>query len=261
MQKAVIRSVLLNKDQGNKQMKSWKEKQVVVLGDSITWGAFTEGNIWWQELGQLLGCKLVAGYGVRGSCFSVTSDYGMENEPMSQRWKSLPTDADVYLVFGGTNDYGHGSNLGTIEDVTDVSFYGAMHQIITGIQTTNPNARLVFLTPLRRYGFGVTADGKQLLHDTMPNAVGHTLRDYREAIFNKCAMHGISVIDTYTISGFDFSEGQDGIHPFHENAIGKSPWTVDGLHPNTEGHLKLAERILPYMEEILGLNGGLVRGV
>jgi lysophospholipase L1-like esterase len=126
-----------------------------------------------------------------------------------------------------------------------------MHQIITGIQGANPNAKLVFLTPLRRYGFKVTEEYMQLLHDTMPNEVGHTLAEYREAIFNKCAMHGISVIDTYTISGFDFSEGQDGIHSFDENAVGKSPWTVDGLHPNTEGHLELARRILPYLEDIL----------
>lgn len=233
-------------------MASWEEKNIVVLGDSITWGAYTDGNIWWQELGRLLGCKSIVGYGVRGSCFSVTSDYHMTNEPMSERWKYLPANADIYIVFGGTNDYGHGSVLGTIEDVTDVSFYGAMQQIIAGIQTMNSNATLLFMTPLRRYGFGLTENGIQLLYDTMPNAVGHTLRDYREAILRKCALHNVPVIDTYAISGFDFSDGQDGIHPFDGFAEGKSPYTVDGLHPNTEGHIKLAESVLPYMKKIFG---------
>ena len=234
--------------------KNWKDKRIVVMGDSITWGAWTDGNIWWQELGELLGCKSMEGYGIGGSCFSVTSNYQMQKGPMSERWKSLPTDADVYIIFGGTNDYGHGSKLGTIEDTTDVSFYGAMHQIITGIQGANPNAKLVFLTPLRRYGFKVTEEYMQLLHDTMPNEVGHTLAEYREAIFNKCAMHGISVIDTYTFADFDFSTGQDGIHPFDGQAEETNPYTIDGLHPNTEGHLQLARRILPHLEEILSFD-------
>ncbi len=229
---------------------SWKDKKIVVMGDSITWGAFTDGNIWWQELGNLLGCSSIVGNGVRGSCFSKTSDYKEENEPMSERWKALPTGADLYIIFGGTNDYGHGSLLGTMDDTTDVSFYGAMHLIISGLQDANPNAKLVFMTPLSRYGFGTTETGKQLLYDTTRNAAGHILEDYREAIFKKCEKQGIEVIDTYTISGFDFSAGQDGVNAFDGNAIGKSPWTVDGLHPNTEGHLKLAERILPYIESI-----------
>lgn len=35
-------------------MISWDEKDIAVLGDSITWGKDTKGNIWWQELGRLL---------------------------------------------------------------------------------------------------------------------------------------------------------------------------------------------------------------
>lgn len=225
--------------------------KIVVLGDSITWGAYTDKNIWWQELGELLGCNPIVGNGVRGSCFSGTSDYKMEREPMSERWKSLPTGADLYIIFGGTNDYGHGSVLGSPDDTTDISFYGAMHLIITGLQKANPNAKIVFMTPLSRYGFGETEFGNQLLYDTTPNAQGHILEDYRQAILAKCKMLGVPVIDTYQISEFDFSAGQDGVHPFDKNAEGKSPLTVDGLHPNTEGHLKLAEKILPYVEALL----------
>lgn len=225
--------------------------KIVVMGDSITWGKDTETNIWWQELGRLLGCKSIAGNGVCGSCFSVTSDYQMQNEPMSERWKTLPSGADIYVIFGGTNDYGHSSKLGSINDVDDVSFYGAMHQIIIGLQERNPNARLVFITPLRRYGFGTKIDGTPLLYDSMENSSGYSLGDYREAIIKKCTTHDISVIDAYQFSEFDFSEGQDGVHSFNENADGRNLLTTDGLHPNATGHIKFAESVFPYMKDIL----------
>lgn len=233
-------------------MKLLSETNIVVMGDSITWGAYTDDKIWWQELGNRLGCRTITGNGVCGSCFSKTSDYYMQNAPMSERWKNLPSGADVYIIFGGTNDYGHGSKLGSINDVKDESFYGAMHQIIIGLQERNPNAKLVFITPLRRYGFGTKMDGTHLLYDSMENSIGHSLADYREAIIKKCASHDISVIDAYQFSEFDFSEGQDGVHPFNENAEGKNLLTTDGLHPNTEGHIKFAENVFPYMKEILG---------
>ena len=231
-----------------KSQSPWAGKKLVVMGDSITWGAYADdGEIWWQVLAASLECSEVVGNGVGGSCFSTQSDYGTSNSPMVSRYANLPADGDLYLVFGGTNDYGHGSPLGTIEDTTDVSFYGAMHIIINGLMAKNPTARIAFMTPLHRYGFGTTASGTKLIYDTTPNEAGYILEDYRDAIIKKCARHGIPVIDTYQLSGMDFSLGQDGSSQFNASAAGVHPWTTDGLHPNGEGHRKLAERVAPYV--------------
>ena len=70
--------------------------------------------------------------GVGGSCVSAKSNYGTGNYPLINRYQNIP-DKDLITIYMGTNDYGHNTPMGTIDDTTDVSFYGALNVIIPGI--------------------------------------------------------------------------------------------------------------------------------
>lgn len=206
----------------------WSDKTAVCVGDSITAGSGTT-KIYYNVLKDLLDLKSVTGMGVAGSCVSATSNYGTSNSPLINRYQNIP-NADLITIFMGTNDYGHNTPLGTIADSTDVSFYGALNVIISGIITAHPTARLIWVTPLHRYNFG------GLTYDWTENGAGHTLADYVNAIKDVCNRYSVPVIDLFAISG---------LNPCISGI--KSNYIPDGLHPNAKGHEKIAGFMAKYL--------------
>jgi hypothetical protein len=188
-------------------------------------------------LKDILGLSKMTGMGVGGSCVSAKSDYGTGNAPLISRWNNIP-EADLITIFMGTNDWGHETPLGTIEDTTDVSFYGALNVIIPGLMTKYPNARIIWITPMHRYGFGTSKIlGTKFTFDHLPNGRDCTLEDYVNAIKDVCSRWSIPVIDLYSMSG---------LHPYI--APHKSTYMPDGLHPNKAGHEKMAYLISKWLQ-------------
>ena len=68
-------------------------------------------------------------------------------------------------IFMGTNDYGYDTVLGSINDSSDISFYGALNVIIPALKAKYPNAKIVFVTPIHRYGYGINSAGHRLIAD------------------------------------------------------------------------------------------------
>ena len=233
----------------------WAGKKMVIMGDSLTAGAYREDSpIWYQALASEIGMTNAYGSGVSGSAISTTSFYGTNYQPMVLRYEKLPSDGDLYIIFGGTNDYTLSSPLGTIEDVTDVSFYGALDVMLKGLKAKVPNASIVFLTPLNRYGYGQTRVGKiNLITPYTLNDEGHNLYDYRKAILDKCEQYSVPVIDVFSFPELNFSQGQDGVSTFKASAVYAHPWTRDGLHLNSLGEPAFGKLLVPYFNEI-GVN-------
>ena len=210
---------------------NWRDADVVFVGDSITSGRNTTKTYhsYLEDMGVF---KSVRALGVGGSCISTQSDYGLEKKPLAQRYTTIPS-ADLIVIFMGTNDYGHETPLGTISDTSDVSFYGALNVVVTGLREKHPNSRLVFITPLHRFGFGKSdLLGTKFTYDNLPNGCGHSLEDYVNAIKAVSEKNSIPVIDLFTL--FPFTP---------ENSDDKVRYFPDGLHPNTAGHELLAEMI------------------
>ena len=231
-------------DGGIGQESRWADTSVVFVGDSITYGSGTT-KTYHAYLREMIGFRSVMAMGVAGSCISQRSDYGAANSPLVNRYQNIP-DADLIVIFMGTNDYGHETPLGTPSDTTDGSFYGALDTVISGIRQAHPNSQLVAVTPLHRYGFGTSKiTGKAFTYDHLPNGRGHTLGDYVSAIRTVCGRYAVPVIDLYSISGLDPSD------PAH-----KSAYMPDGLHPNAAGHEKVAEIIKRHLERYDKVAGG-----
>ena len=60
------------------------------------------------------------------------------------RAKVMTKDVDAVVVFGGTNDYGHGdSKMGDINSTDIYTFYGALNTLITDLKEDFPNSKIV----------------------------------------------------------------------------------------------------------------------
>ena len=202
------------------------DKKMVAIGDSITHGTYHDGE-WFIAnpnfatlVKESLGFSQLINYGANGVSISSTSTTNGEYA-MSLRIKEME-NADMALVAGGTNDYGTSVVLGSAEDKTDVSFFGALYIFFTELKKKYQKVYIV--TPIRR-------------RDDGENKVGKTLEDYRKAIEIRAKEFDFCVIDGYgvPIDPKDVKDTKDYI--------------PDGLHPNQEGHKLYAKYIVSRIKE------------
>ncbi len=218
-------------------MSKWFNKKAVIIGDSIVAGADgaslgassvpKESNLP-NQLKDRLGLNEIINYGASGTTIAQTSgnDNGMGGLAFVNRFSNMDDDADLVIVFGGTNDYGssYTVDFGTPSDTEKTTFYGALNYLCNGLIEKYNGKTIVFMTPLHR-------------DIETANVKGKTLLDYVNAIKEVCQTFGIPVIDTYNISGFT-----------PKNNSFKQAYLPDGLHPNEIGYKLLAERIYKNFE-------------
>ena len=207
---------------------------VNVLGDSITEGvgASCPANRFTDVLCREYGLKAVNNYGISGS--RIARQRVMTSEP-HERWfasriEEMDPSADAVVVFGGTNDYCHGdAPLGTFDDRTVDTFYGACHVLMQGLLEKYVGKPIVILTPLHR-------DEENDPHDERKDEV-HPLSAYRSILKETAQYYALPVLDLYATSG---------IQP--QNAVCRERLCPDGLHPSDEGHAIIARRIGEFLK-------------
>lgn len=104
-------------------------KKVAFLGDSITEGvgASSLKTCFVRVFARNEGA-LARNYGISATRIARQKDKVAFNDfqDFVSRVETLETDADIVVVFGGTNDYGHGdAPFGSPEDATADTFCGA----------------------------------------------------------------------------------------------------------------------------------------
>ena len=214
-----------------------QNKKILFLGDSITEGYGPQDieNVYWKRLERGCGCTSV-GFGISGTRIArqqVPSANPREDMYFRSRVASMDETADVVVVFGGTNDYGHGdAAIGCFDDRTDDTFYGALHNLYSDLIAKYPAAQLVVMTPLHRVG------ENKAYNDFGVRCVG-SLEDYVDIIMEVAGYYGIPVLDLHRVSG---------IQP--ENPVLREAYTPDGLHPNDAGHELLYIRLKGFLETL-----------
>ena len=214
-----------------------RNKKILFLGDSITegYGPQDINNVYWKRLERGCGCTSV-GFGISGTRIArqqVPSAHPREDMYFRSRVASMDETADVVVVFGGTNDYGHGdAAIGCFDDRTDDTFYGALHNLYSDLIAKYPAAQLVVMTPLHRVG------ENKAYNDFGVRCVG-SLEDYVDIIMEVAGYYGIPVLDLHRVSG---------IQP--ENPVLREAYTPDGLHPNDAGHELLYIRLKGFLETL-----------
>jgi len=199
------------------------------LGDSITEGHGTTDpeKAFHQIIKEKYGLEFAYNYGIGGTRIArqlvPTRDRTKHDLYFELRAEIMDRNADAVVVFGGTNDYGHGdAPFGETESEDIYTFCGAVNSLIGKLEREFPKAEIIFMTPLHR------------LNETQPTQPdGKILEDYVNAIREICKKRNIPVIDLFEINPLDPRDAE---------------LVPDGLHPSDEGHKIMAEVIA---EELL----------
>lgn len=203
-------------------------KKINFLGDSITYGHGLE-NRDSECFVALMGSEegaIVRNYGISGTRIANQS-----NEPngwsYSQRYDEMNNDADIVVVFGGTNDYGHGdAPIGTPDDRTPDTFYGACNFLFRSLIEKYPMATVIVMTPLHRCGENNLKDWA-------------TLKTYVDIIRRVAADYSLPVLDLWKCSNIQ-PEAEGQRHAF----------MPDGLHPNAAGHRIIKSRLTGFIKSL-----------
>lgn len=206
-----------------------KDKTLLFLGDSITEGHGVSGpdKTFWGLLAAREGAHCV-GYGIGGTRIARqphSTGEGWDRD-FCGRVEEMQPEADVVVVFGGTNDFGHGdAPFGTMADRTPDTFYGALHTLYTSLLTRYPAADMVVMTPLHRDC------------EDAPRPGVRPLKEYVAAIREVAEFYSLPVLDLFSMSGI-----QPAV------PVMKERYMPDGLHLNEAGHEILAAKLTAFLK-------------
>lgn len=220
----------------------WSGKKVCTYGDSIT-----EYGFWQSSLSDYFGFSEVVNRGISGSKLtnigpfqywvnSVTGDK-ISTEDVEEpdpswenplriysnfsnqgRINTVPSDCDLVIIMGGTNDTGvtnpsnntgdcnFDSGTGTFKENT---IMGAVCETIRKMQIRCPNAVIVFATPLS--GLSSYSDNKNYAQNFKINEMAKVIKD-------ACFYMSVPVIDVFGTCGINISNSakylkNDKVHP------------------------------------------------
>lgn len=205
-----------------------KGRAINYLGDSITRGAFTDGIAqWYANVVAAITKSTSNNYGESGTLLG--------GDASGAFWKRLSEDvdmnADALIVFGGTNDYWSKNVLGELKSSNTLETCGAVNYIIDYWQTNCPKKPIAFILPFNQYWNGADCE----------TDYGYgTLRDYCNAIKAICERKGVPVLDLFAESGMNIAF----------NEIHRNLYSVDGVHPNVEGHYVVARKIADFLDKL-----------
>ena len=212
-----------------------KNKVINFLGDSITeaYGPSVPENAYHRRIAATVSLARANNYGIGGTRLArqikPTVDAPIFDRDFCERVLEMDRDADINVVFGGTNDFGHGdAPIGTPDDRTPDTFWGACHTLCRTLLIEYPKAVNVICTPLHR-----------LDEDNPSIGNGLPLSAYVDIIRTVAEYYSIPVLDLWKVSGM-----QPKVDIVRERLM------PDGLHPNDDGHALLADRMLAFLQAL-----------
>lgn len=210
-------------------------KKLVVFGDSMAYGHTIPESVWTKLLAEKHG-MILTNFAQNGTTITrkTTTMSGatfLDTDSVHAKVMNNlnnPVEADYIIVFGGTNDIARNDQcpLGTIDDATSQTFYGALNAICQHLIQTYPSGNICFITPyIRNAGLATTEICKQ----------------YVTAIHEVCEKFGgIPVFDNTVNGALDFSNS------YQANALTMK----DSYHLNETGHKRAMHKYEVFLQGI-----------
>ncbi len=210
-------------------------KIINFLGDSITQGCGVSSPqaIFHSLLKERYNLKEARNYGEGGTRIARQGEITslVRDRDFILRATNME-NADMVVVFGGTNDFGTGqAALGALEDKTMYTFYGGVQALIDVLKKQFKH--IVFITPLHR----LNEDGKGAWK---PEGVEQRpLCEYAQAVKEVCTRNSVPVLDLF----------------FDDDLLGNDPewcreYMPDGVHPNDKCHQIIAKKLGAFLENL-----------
>lgn len=205
--------------------RQWDGEMWAALGDSLT-----AQNNWTAPVAAALGATL-QNLGISGGAFA-------GNGVIRQSFPSIAVGTKLITLMVQCNDFAGGVVLGTRYteyNGTQTTFYAALYEAVTWLQTNFPAARVVLMTEhAAGAGFGtapqIAATNARNLFATASG--GTKVPDWQMAIQHVAADTGCGFIDVGREGGLGYLTCD-------------ASTTQDGLHPNAAGGLLWADYIAP----------------
>ena len=232
----------------------WQGKRVGYIGDSITDPeCYDEVKKYWEFLHEWLRITPYV-YGISGREWN---DVPRQAELLE---KEHGKEVDAIIVLMGTNDFNAGIPIGewfteTEEQVfaaqgemkkkvtrkkripvMDVGTYkGRINIGITRMKQLFPSKQIVLITPLHR-GFAEFEERNVQPDESYGNSCGEFMETYVQAVKEAGNIWGVPVIDLSSVSGMNPMIKEQSVY-FYDSE-------TDRLHPNTEGHKRMARTLM-----------------
>lgn len=212
--------------------------KIAFLGDSITFGYGLDNK---ENKYSTLVCKMLGveelNFGITGTLMAKAGLNQSDEKDFLSR-AHLIDDADVAVIFGGTNDYFWSDK--PIQGDDDSYFEHAVRSLIGSVKEKRGGRLTLFVTPYPHNGIGNYLGGEDWRkassrHDTDAlNFNGHTLSDYVEVIDRLCKENELPCLNLFEDFGFSWQEH-----------------TSDGCHPNEKGHVLIANAVVKKLKAIM----------
>lgn len=213
MKEEILKELAINPP-SKLQGKSWN-----VMGDSISRGHSLQVSQTYNGVIAKKNSMDLQNYAVNGKRLtgSTGNAYGAS---MVVDYVNMRDNVDYVSIFGGTND--RGIPLGTPDSKDIETIYGTLNVLCDGILNKYPTSKVFFITPMKCDN---TPKTEQIVN----------------AIKEVCGKFSIPVLDLY-------HEGT--LCPMQDAQFKNLMLPNDRLHPNIEGHKRLASRIQSFMEQL-----------
>ena len=174
--------------------------------------------------------------------------------------------ADVYSIFLGTNDWWGSKPLGEFSDYENNTGNGTVHGsfriIVNKLKSLNPNAKIIFITPMQRVDFVYINNFKNNAIGSYRDKKGQNLETFANAVKDIARFEHMPVVDLYHAKKMDhahlvkFKRLKDPLNSEYKNfkypdfidvpfnpetdeypyPVEASDMTFDGLHPSDKGY-------------------------
>lgn len=220
------------------------------LGDSITYGygSSKPSLSFIERLKAKFPNVEINNYGICGTRIARQNDFlkfdnplmcegdiALYNVDFNCRVPILKQGADAVFVFGGTNDFGHGSApFGELTDTSLYTFCGAMRTLLTTLISQYGVNFVKVICPISRYDEDSTRGTDYIIK---PEG-SKTLKEYNDAIKTICKDLGVEYFDFNAYLPRPLTQNNEGLF-------------FDGVHPNDKGYELLANLIAPIIEKLV----------
>lgn len=239
----------------------WYGKRIAYIGDSVTDPNQGGGQVthYWQFLADWLHSTPLV-YAVSG--YEWSHAVGLTDKLHQE----VGEDVDAIIVFLGTNDYNNDLPLGCWftekpeqvqrgkggKEFQDVRMHrslsmdqstvrGRINVAMKHLKELYPTKQIILLTPLHR-GYAFFGNGNRQPSEDYRNEQGLYIDHYVDAIAEAAHVWAVPVIDIYSLSGLlPTMPSQRQYFCYEKN---------DQLHPNTQGHQRLAKTLLTQLSSL-----------